>query len=374
MKKFNTTAVCIPSKHYMVDISDKIAEIKSMVDAGYYFTINRARQYGKTTTLKALQQALKKEYIVLGLSFESITEANFAEEQSFVRAFCRLFKKNPDLYALMPEKIKVQIDNYIECQEKRAEMDELFLTLGEWCAVSDRPIVLLVDEVDSASNSQVFLDFLSLLRDRYISREADGIPAFQSVILAGVTDIRYLKSKIRDEAVSKVNSPWNIAADFTVDMSLSKDGIRGMLEEYEADHHTGMNTGEIAKLLREYTNGYPFLVSRLCQLIDEVVCKTMDPEEAWTKAGFEEAVKLLLSENNPLFKSLTAKLENYPEIKASLHSILMEGKRLSWNGQQDAYVQMQMYGFIKQENNTIRIANRIFETLLYNLFLSDEDL
>ena len=26
-------------------------------------------------------------------------------------------------------------------------------------------------------------------------------------------------------------------------MSLSEDGIRGMLDEYEADHHTGMDTG-----------------------------------------------------------------------------------------------------------------------------------
>ena len=25
MKKFNTTAVCIPSKHYMVDLSERVA-------------------------------------------------------------------------------------------------------------------------------------------------------------------------------------------------------------------------------------------------------------------------------------------------------------------------------------------------------------
>ena len=54
MKQFNTTALCIPSKHYMVDLSDRIAEIKKLVDKGKYFTINRARQYGKTTTLAAL--------------------------------------------------------------------------------------------------------------------------------------------------------------------------------------------------------------------------------------------------------------------------------------------------------------------------------
>jgi len=32
-----------------------------------------------------------------------------------------------------------------------------------------------------------------------------------------------------------------------------------MLDEYEADHNTGMDTAEIAKQIRAYTNGYPFL-------------------------------------------------------------------------------------------------------------------
>jgi hypothetical protein len=88
------------------------------------------------------------------------------------------------------------------------------------------------------------------------------------MILEGVTDVRHLKSKIRSEEDSKENSPWNIAADFTIDMSLSEKSINGMLKEYEADHHTGMDTEDIAKSIREYTNGYPFLVSRICQLID----------------------------------------------------------------------------------------------------------
>ena len=48
--------------------------------------------------------------------------------------------------------------------------------------------------------------------------------------------------KIRNKEQHKVNSPWNITADFDIDMSLSESGIRGMLEEYEADHRTGMDT------------------------------------------------------------------------------------------------------------------------------------
>ena len=34
MKVFNTTAVCVPSKHYMVYLTERIAEIRKLVDAG----------------------------------------------------------------------------------------------------------------------------------------------------------------------------------------------------------------------------------------------------------------------------------------------------------------------------------------------------
>ena len=50
-KVFNTDGYCDPELHYMVDLSSRLNEIRSMVDAGQYFTVNRARQYGKTTIL-----------------------------------------------------------------------------------------------------------------------------------------------------------------------------------------------------------------------------------------------------------------------------------------------------------------------------------
>lgn len=71
MKSFNTTGVCIPEKHYMVDISDRIAEIRKMIEAEKYFTINRARQYGKTTTLAALTKNLTGSYVVISFDFQT---------------------------------------------------------------------------------------------------------------------------------------------------------------------------------------------------------------------------------------------------------------------------------------------------------------
>ena len=195
------------------------------------------------------------------------------------------------------------------------------------------------------------------------------------MILAGVTDVKHLRGKIRPEDRHKMNSPWNIAADFQVDMSLPEDGIRKMLDEYDADHHTGMDTVEMAGQLHAYTNGYPFLVSRLRQLIDAQVATLMErPSDAWTKRGLDEALKRILSENNPLFESLSSKLENFPELKKAIHCILMKGEKLAYNSDQPEIKQMEMFGFIRKENNEVKIDNRIFETRLYNLFLSEEEL
>ncbi len=122
------------------------------------------------------------------------------------------------------------------------------------CGASDHPIVLFVDEADKAKNNEIFLNFLAMLRDNYLLSQQRKESAFQSVILASITDIRNLKAKIRPEEEHTVNSPWNIAADFSMDMSFSTEEIAGMLQEYEADHQTGMDVFEMAALLREYTS------------------------------------------------------------------------------------------------------------------------
>ena len=36
---FNTTGVCIPEKHYMVDINGRLQQIKVLVDGGKYLPL-----------------------------------------------------------------------------------------------------------------------------------------------------------------------------------------------------------------------------------------------------------------------------------------------------------------------------------------------
>lgn len=83
MRYFNTEGVCRPAEHYMVRLDDRLDKIKRLyVDRRKYFVINRGRQYGKTTTLRALEEYLKDEYIVVSMDFQSISTEEFADAKS----------------------------------------------------------------------------------------------------------------------------------------------------------------------------------------------------------------------------------------------------------------------------------------------------
>lgn len=378
-KIFNTAAVCIPEKHYMVDLTERINKIKSLIEEGNYFTINRARQYGKTTILRALSRYLQKDYYVILLDFQTFGNAEFKSENtfsiSFAGSFFRLLKRVSPVMTNKLAKSLSELQKNIDNRNEFFALKSLFEILSDICESVDKPIVLMIDEVDNAADNQVFLDFLAQLRAYYIDRDIQA--TFQSVILAGVHDIKNMKRKIRPEDEHKLNSPWNIATEFNVEMSFSKNEIIGMLLEYEADYHTGMNIEEIASLLYDYTSGYPVLVSRLCKLIDEKVSKLTDFESkntAWTRNGFYEAVKMILSEKNTLFESLIEKLTRYSELNSMLRSMLFTGKSIVYNPDEVSIDMATMFGFIKNEHGRAEIANRIFETRLYNYYLSTAEM
>lgn len=373
-KQFNVTGLCVPEKHYMVDMAKRIDQIRKMVDAGAYFTINRARQYGKTTTLAALGRTLDETYLVISLDFQDIGNESFQDENAFSLAFLQIFVEELELRRVeeisnMAEVIE-QMRDVLGRADEKFNLKMLFGYLCAFCRSSDKPVVLMIDEVDSASNNQVFLDFLAQLRSHYLKREAKGVPTFQSVILAGVYDIKNLKRKIRPDEGHKVNSPWNVATDFIVDMSLPQDGIEEMLKEYAADRAFEMDTGELASLIYDYTSGYPYLVSRLCKLMDERIC----PGKAWTRDAFLEAVRVLLMDNNTLFESLIRKLFDYPELERILRELLFSGKPITYNPTNPEIGLALIFGFVKNENGKVVPANRIFDTLLYNHFLSLDEM
>ena len=348
----------------MVDIHDRLEKIRDMIDKGNYFVINRGRQYGKTTTLNALETFLTPEYLVINLDFQLLSNTDFSTEERFVSAFAREMYRNNTFRSFVSNDI-VDAIKRLKNDNKSFVLADLFDVFSDICAETEKPVVLIIDEIDTAANNTVFVDFLSMLRGYYLRR--NKITIFKSVILAGVRDIRNLKLKIRDDSEHRHNSPWNIAVDFNINMSLTVDGISGMLTDYEKDNNTGMDVALIAQLIYDYTSGYPVLMSNICKFLDEEILE-------WTEEGVIKAVNRILAARTPLCESLINRLEDYPEMKKSLYQILTKGERFSFNPDHEPTKLLLMFGFVKVENGAVVIANRIFETRLYNDMLTSEEM
>lgn len=89
------------------------------------------------------------------------------------------------------------------------------------------------------------------------------------------------------------------------------------------------------------------LVSRISQLIDEKVSKIIDLSATWTRAGVDDAVNRILSEDNMFFQLQTGKSGNFLKLGLSLRSIVIEGEKISYNQYQNDISQMEIYGFIR---------------------------
>lgn len=360
MKKvFNTTGICISRKHYLVDISKKLSKIEELIENEFYFVITRPRQYGKTTTLSQLYKNIKDRYKVIKLSFEGVGIASFETEESFCLMLTEMFKK------------QFRKDNEIISKIYEAKtMLELSYLISD--LTENEEMILIIDEADKAGNNEVFIEFLGMLRALYLEREEEMGTTFKSVILAGVYDIRNLKLKIRGEYEHRYNSPWNIAVNFNVDMSFNENEISSMLEKYSKDNGLDMEIEELSKEIYKFTGGYPFLVSRVCQLVDEYILD--DRSKEWTKYHIQRAIKKLINEKNMLFDDLIKNLENNKDLYKFIYEVLVLNISKVYNINNPTIELGTMFGYlVADDENNVMVSNQILKEVIYNYMISRTD-
>ena len=158
-KRFNVTGLCVPRKHYMVNLENRLVQAKKMVEEGAYFTIHRARQYGKTTLLYALEEYLKTDYLVVSIDFQKFGTAKYESENIFALSFADCFlmeleRREESDTSVLSQETEV-LRNICQSRDSSYSFYELFANLNRICRRSGKPVVLMIDEVDSASNNQV---------------------------------------------------------------------------------------------------------------------------------------------------------------------------------------------------------------------------
>ena len=360
-KEFNITGICRPAEHYMADVSKKLASTLQLVQKKKYFIINRPRQYGKTTMLYILAKTLREQgdYVVFNISFEGIGDDIFKEEKLFAPGFLNLLQAQAKVHSteLLPI-----------LKEKEKEIDSL---KGLSDAITDialetnKKIVILIDEVDKSSNNQLFINFLAMLRNKYLAQE--DTPTFHAVVLAGLHDIKTLKSKIRPEDEQKYNSPWNIASDYNVNMNLQITEIIPMLEDYCSESGVKMDTQKIAESLFYYTSGYPFLVSKLCKMLDEDFLK----HDTWTEEDIRQTTRYLVGEVNANFDSLVKNLENNQDLYNYVYSIIIDNDARPFNIHNPTANLAYLHGIIVRENGKTVVHNKIYQEVIAN-YMTDK--
>lgn len=358
-KRFNITGTCIPVHHYMADISGKIDKLVQMVEDGDYLSVNRPHQFGKTTVFYLLEKRLNADnnYLAIDISFEGIDSPTYDSHQSFISTVIDLMEQR---LSDMGEK---ELAALLKKDQNIASFNGLSTLYRQLAEASGRKVVLMIDEVDKSANNQLFLDFLGMLRAKYLKRNEGKDKTFQSVILAGVHDIKTLKPKIRPDDQKTYNSPWNIAVNFKIDLALSAGEITTMLRDYASRENVTLDVPYFADQLFYYTSGYPFLVSYLCKIIDEELLPGKDKKE-WEPRDLLEAVKTALAEECTNFESLVKNLENNPELYDFVFQIIMNESEFSYNPRNPVIHLGTIYGILKKELGKTCIHNRIFICLI----------
>ena len=208
MRFFNRMGPVEADRHYLIPPLERVdlAEILTFVRQRAYFVLHAPRQTGKTSMLLALRDLLnggsEGGYRCVYASLEAgrtapgdpasaTRETVIPQILSAVRREARDTLGDDSVAELSAEALRVAPPG-----EALTEM------LGLWTAADRRPLVLLLDEVDTLTGDGL-LSVLSQLRAGYPKRPR-RFP--QSVILCGLRDVRDYR------APGARASPFNIKA------------------------------------------------------------------------------------------------------------------------------------------------------------------
>ena len=171
---------CIPPLE-RVDLDD----ICQLVRNKRYFVLHAPRQTGKTSVLLALRDLLNSGAIGDYRCVYFNVEAGQAAREDTTRAMKAIFRE-PARWARSTLGDELVDEIWSELLERNGPDGALGEVLARWAAADRKPLVLLIDEIDSLVGDTL-ISVLRQLRAGYVQRP-EGFP--QIVVLCGVRDVR----------------------------------------------------------------------------------------------------------------------------------------------------------------------------------------
>ena len=259
MRFFNTEGPVRPVDHYCIPPLERIDldAVLGFVRDKKYFVLHAPRQTGKTSALLALRDLLNGggNYRCVYADFE-VGQAAREDTERAMRAVLGELARRARV-TLGDERPNALRGPALETEGADGALIDV---LSRWAEVDPRPLVLLIDEIDTLIGDTL-VSVLRQLRAGYDQRPA-GFP--HSVILCGVVDVRdYRIQSSAANALVLGGSAFNVKSKSLRLGDFTEAEVRALLAQHTAE--TGQTfTDDALQMVWTRTAGQPWLVNALC--------------------------------------------------------------------------------------------------------------
>ena len=258
MRFFNTAGPINPEDHYCVSPLERIDLniVLPLIEQKKYFVLHAPRQTGKTSCLLALMDHLNAtgRYRCIYINVELAQSAR-EDVDAAVRAILNELASRAR-WGIGDDFVDKHRQEILAESGSHAALGEM---LTRWSAQDSRPLMLLVDEIDSLVGDTL-IAVLRQLRGGYDKRPR-LFP--QSVILCGVRDVRdYRIHSSREKAIITGGSAFNIKAESLRLGSFSRAEVETLYRQHSEETGQGFDPDALERIW-ELSQGQPWLVNAL---------------------------------------------------------------------------------------------------------------
>ncbi|MEW5987480.1 MAG: AAA-like domain-containing protein [Chloroflexota bacterium] len=356
MRFFNTAGPVNPQDHYCLPPLERfdLDEILRLIDQKKYFVLHAPRQVGKTTFLLALRDYLNQQgdYRCLYFNVEIAQTArdDVAQAMQYIWSeiveWARITLQDDFPASLQPQTLRDYGGSF------------LHVLLTRWAEQSPRPMILLIDEIDSLVGDSL-ISVLRQLRAGY-TRRPEHFP--QSIILCGVRDVRdyRLRSSEGKELVTG-GSAFNIKAKSLRLGDFAREEVETLYQQHTAE--TGqVFTAEALEWMWTLAQGQPWLVNALAYETCFELKAGRDRCQPITAAMVAEAKEALILRRETHLDQLTDKLRE--ERVRQVISPILQGGTIDEATQRDNIQYVMDLGLVKRGPEGLQIANSLYREII----------
>ncbi len=354
---FNTAGPNIPEDHYHIPSLERVdwEEIQRLIAQKRYFLLHAPRQTGKTSVLLEMMEALNAQgrYHALYVNIEAAqTVRNDADKG--MRIVCEAIAASARVYKVEPG-LRAVVRALLAEDQPQGVLTQF---LAQWAELSEKPIVLFLDEVD-ALVGDTLISLLRQIRAGYAQRP-QAFP--QSLVLCGLRDIQDYRIHRSDGEIITGGSAFNIKAKSLRLGNFSAAEVRGLFEQHSAA--TGQSFDEaIFTELWQDTCGQPWLVNALGH---ELIWEDRLARDRNTPISLEQywaARERLIESRATHLDQLADKLQE-PRVHRVVAPLLHGDADQLEAGAQDFQYVIDLGLIDRTVNKQVRISNRIYQEII----------